>query len=256
MMQYLLPLLVGIFYSSDVENSAPVMQDNDPFIRLYNQGYDFYATGNEPFWNLAIDLDKEMRFSRMGYPELITPPGEENRAMDANVVMYGAETDSATLVVEISQGVCKDTMADEERPFKVRVRYKTANDTEYTEVVGCGNYLADPRLHNIWAMTDLNGKPLSQDDFANGIPRLELFTNEGRVLGFDGCNTFRGYFYVKDGYLNFGPMATTLMACEDIMDIGAEIGKTLNQSRLAYQFDENELVLTRGESEIRLRAID
>ena len=255
MVYYLIPLLIGLFASSGVDNASISLQSDDPYIRMYNQGYDFYATGNEPFWNLAIDFDREMRFSRMGESDIVTPDGEEERAMDANVVTLSAESDSASLVVEIIQELCQDTMADEQKPFRVRLRYKTGSQ-EFTEVSGCGNYLANPRLHNIWAMTSLNGKTLSPDDFANGIPRLELFTREGRVLGFDGCNTFRGWFYVKEGHVFFGPMATTLMACEDVMDVGTEIGKTLNQSRLSFQFDESELILTKGTSEIRLRPID
>jgi heat shock protein HslJ/uncharacterized membrane protein len=236
-------------------NERP-FQSDDPYIRLHKNGYEFYATGNEPFWNLAIDFDKEMVLSRMGEDDIKTLTGEETRAMDANVIQFASKTDSVHLVVEITEGLCQDTMADEQRPFKVKVKYKLFESDEFTEVTGCGNYLADPRLHNIWAMTSLNGNGLSPDDFPNGVPRLELFTREGRVLGFDGCNTFRGSFYVKDARIHFGLMASTMMACEGIMDVGAAIGKTLHNRRMEYQFKENELILFHDEGEIHLRPID
>lgn len=232
-------------------------QSNDPYIRLYNEGYHFYATGNEPFWNLAINFDKEMKFYRMEGKEIVTPIDETIRAQDANVIMYRGKSDSGTLAVTVNQTLCSDTMSDEERPFKVSIRYipDSTTQTEFKELTGCGNYLADPRIHNIWGITAIDGNSLSPDDFPNGMPRIELFTRDGRVLGFDGCNTFRGTFYVKDGEFYFGALASTLMACENA-DVGAQIGSILHFSKLKYEFQDSSLILTAGDHSIALKPID
>lgn len=232
-----------------------VRQSQDPYLRLYKEGVTFYATGNEPFWNVAIKGGDSIRYTPMEGDPITAGMPQISRTQEANVIRYVAESESGVVDITIVQKICNDTMSDEKRPFNVTVRIKRPEDVDFTTLSGCGNYLADPRIHNIWAIIKLNGSELNPTDFPNGLPRLELFTREGRVLGFDGCNSFRGLFYVRDNAVYFGPMGSTLMACPNI-NIGAEIGKFLNSGALSYHFEKNHLLLKHGENQITLRAID
>ncbi|MCA6073791.1 copper resistance protein NlpE N-terminal domain-containing protein [Fulvivirga sedimenti] len=236
------------------EPSAEQAEGNDPWIRQYREGIDFYATGNEPFWNVQMDFDKFIKFTRMGGPEITLPPVEGIRAQDANVILYRGETETGSLDVTILQQSCTDNMSGAQRPFKVRVRYKTGDDEDFTELEGCGNYVANPRLHNIWAVVSVNDVALDPEQYTGGIPRLELFTAEGRVLGFDGCNTFNGSFYEKDQQLYFSALMSTLMACMDIPD--SQVPALLSSKRFDYAFEDGMLVLTRGNERVVLRNID
>jgi len=231
-------------------------QGNDPYIRQFREGIDFTATGTEPFWQLEMDFDKVIRFTAMDGPEITMPPVEPIRAQDANVNLYRGTSESGTLEITIIQSTCQNAMNGFYSPFKVNIRYKSGEDTDFTEVSGCGNYVANPRLHNIWAVISLNEDELDNTGFPNGLPRLELYAKEGRVMGFDGCNTFRGTFYEKDQELYFSPLASSLKACSDVDEAGPRIIALLSGGRFTYEWSSNRLLLKRNDQTIALRNID
>jgi len=57
----------------------------------------------------------------------------------------------------------------------------------------------------------------------NGVNQTITFTKKGEVFGDAGCNRFTGgYTTGKDGAITIGPLATTLMMCqEDVMNAEA-----------------------------------
>ena len=242
---------------TDIQPMTSDMQTPEggaPWIDAYREGINFIATGNEPFWNLQMDFDKAIRFDMLDGPEISLPPVEPILAQDANVRLYRGTSESGTLEITIQESRCQDTMADIVRPFQVRIRYKAGDAADFSEVQGCGNYVTDPRLHNIWAVTDINDKELDTDDYPQGLPRLELYTSEGRVMGFDGCNTFRGMFYERDSLLYFSPMASTKMACRDVAD--DQVTALFSSKRFSYSWEANKLILTAGGNRVELRNID
>jgi len=48
-----------------------------------------------------------------------------------------------------------------------------------------------------------------------GQPNLDI-ENDGTFSGFDGCNTLSGKGQIDGDEITFGPIASTLMACEDV----------------------------------------
>lgn len=82
--------------------------------------------------------------------------------------------------------------------------------------------------------------------FPGDKPRLEISITEGRVSGTTGCNRFSGPIKADTGYVSFGPLATTRMAC--MGDVG-----TFEQQFLAemntpftYKTAEGKLTLLRA----------
>ncbi len=50
----------------------------------------------------------------------------------------------------------------------------------------------------------------------NGVKQTITFTKDGEVFGDAGCNRFTGgYTTGPDGAISIGPLATTLMACQE-----------------------------------------
>jgi len=66
-----------------------------------------------------------------------------------------------------------------------------------------------------WTLTTLEGKVVSS------VPNQEqaihfVLQEDGKVVGFTGCNTFNGnYTLEKGGRIRFSKMASTRMACPD-----------------------------------------
>ena len=68
-----------------------------------------------------------------------------------------------------------------------------------------------------WKLTILDGQSVEMADNQEQEMYFRLETNENRVIGFAGCNTFSGsYILEPGGRIRFSPMATTMKACPDV----------------------------------------
>src|SRR4051812_31771227 len=72
----------------------------------------------------------------------------------------------------------------------------------------------DHRLHDIWVLKELNGRKLTQNDYTREAPRIELNTNEGKIMGNTGCNNFFGGFATQGDKIIFSNLGSTKMFCE------------------------------------------
>lgn len=76
-----------------------------------------------------------------------------------------------------------------------------------------------------------------------GVKQTVTFDDEGRVYGDAGCNRFTGgYTVAKDGTLEIGPLASTMMFCEGKMDAEAAFLNKL-QNVVSYQATDTRLKL-------------
>lgn len=67
-----------------------------------------------------------------------------------------------------------------------------------------------------WKLVELNGQPVTTKE-GNREAFLILKTENNRVHGNGGCNTFNGSYELMEGNrIKFSKMATTLMACMDV----------------------------------------
>jgi heat shock protein HslJ len=224
-------------------------QKTDALMRMKQklaEAVGFYALGNEPSWSLDIDFDKGMRFQSLTeLAELNTPPGAEARAQDADGTSYCAQTEAGMLIVTIMKGPCTDTMSGETFPLKVRVDAKYTADTDYKQFEGCGRYVVDYRLNDIWVLTRFNAEPVDAEDFVKGLPVIEFHLNENKIFGSTGCNRIRGKFEAKGKRITFGKSATTLMACPN-MEFEKNFLSAITDKTLTYSVDEGRLTLTDG----------
>ena len=106
---------------------------------------EFKATGNEPFWLVEIDSDKNIHFKQMDGVDIKVPAEKEIKTSDANVTRYHSETLEETITVLLIKKSCTDSMSGIENDYTVTVQLKKKSNKEYQEFNGCGNYLADLR---------------------------------------------------------------------------------------------------------------
>lgn len=241
-------------------NQQPVMENKEGtpnfLIEKYQRGIDFYAQGNEPFWNLEMDFEKITSFNTLNGVKFNSPPVKADMAMDANIKRYRAITESGEIIIQLNKSKCDDTMADKTYGYSVNIDFKTSKESDYTTYKGCGDYIPDMRLHDIWAIETVGETTLNKADFGAKYPTIEINTSEGRANGNDGCNNLMGRVSFEPGKIEFGPMASTMMACPDNQEISREIGKTLNGA-LDYTLQNNRLVLSKnGKNVMTLRHVD
>lgn len=205
--------------------------------------YYFKGTGNEPFWGIKIG-NEEIVFTSLipGKEKLVFPTVEAIKAMDANVKMYKVSNETTSATITIQQLDCQDSMSGEISPYSVKVEIKNNSELETKKLSGCGKYLTDYRLHDIWVLEELNGYKVFATDFQKEMPRIEINSAENRFSGYGGCNAISGSIFYEKDLLRFSKVLSTLMACPQGNKEG-EFTKAL-QSTTTYSIENNQLILS------------
>ncbi len=225
----------------------------ETWIRKWDEGVNFFATGNEPFWSLDLTFGERFIFETAEGLVINTPPVEAIRAMDADVRLYKLKTDSAMMDITLSRNECMDSMNGQQRDFTVRIRYQTNPEQEFTEVSGCGNFIPNPGLHNIWALDSINST--GKSSFSR-TPYMEVNITQKQLLVYDGCKEFSTGFYIdKDNKLVTRRVEIQAEECKDPGN--AEMLRShLSSSQLQYSFENNRLVLISRNGKSVWRAAD
>ena len=230
--------------SSVIAEPAPG-QDGISFnMKLWQEGIDFYARGNEPSWSVDIDFDSKLTFKPMDGPSFELTEYSIHYAQDANILRIAGRGDSGELIVTISGDPCVDTMSGEEFRNTVNVEIRSGDDADFRSMNGCGLYVPDFRLNDIWVLKSLNGIELKADRFPDkGAPTFEFHVEEGRVAGHAGCNNFNGSFFrSRNDILHFEPFAMTRMMCPD-MEIEDLVAREVAGRSMKYSIDGLILIL-------------
>lgn len=73
--------------------------------------------------------------------------------------------------------------------------------------------IPQPPLSGHWDLVELGGTKVGEDR------RPNIVFSEAEVSGFAGCNQFQGSFEQERETLEFGPVASTRMYCEESADL-------------------------------------
>ena len=222
--------------------NIPLALHPDLYMDKFVQGIDFLASGNVPFWSLEIDFDTLMRFKMPGGYEIKTPAVEGLKAIDANVIRYQATNEQNTLTVQIQKLECINDMSGAKLPYTVTI--STKNNTDKNEVIykGCGQYLADYRLHDIWILDSINDKKITAANFINGFPRIEFNLTAGKVFGSSGCLNYNGNIEVKGDKVYFEKLLTSGKACKHL-NIETDYLEKISNKIIYYQIKQGKLYM-------------
>ena len=217
------------------QTSEPV-RSNHPTQMTENNPY-FHATGSTPQWSLNISQTGIELTTKQD--TIYTPHVQPDRAMDANVKRYRVITESTELIIEINQSAFSSD-SDKMYPYKVTIRYRATENPDFTNFEGCGSYILDYRLHDIWVLESLNGKGIAVPE-GRELPHMEINRESNEFLGTTSCNQMRGKLFFEPELLRFTDVITTRKMCPGPLE--AEFLKAL-QSTIHYTLGENRLRLS------------
>ncbi len=210
----------------------------------FERGIDFTARGNEPFWSLDIDFENGMHFTSLTeIAEINTSKFEEEVIDRVGGKRYRSESEEGELVITIIEEECFDTMSGEIFSHSVDVEIKRAIDDEFYKFKGCGNFLSDYRLNDIWLMKEMTGVELVKDQLQKGLPVFEFHLKENRFMGHAGCNNLSGKIEVKGNTITFGNITGTKMLCPD-MKVENAVLEALSNKSFKYEIENMYLTLT------------
>jgi heat shock protein HslJ/uncharacterized membrane protein len=221
-----------------------IVEDNpDIYKRKFDAGIDFTARGNEPFWSLDIDLDKQIKFTSMtDIAELNTPIVSGKKTDDGKSTVYHSIIEAGEIKITITDNPCSDNMSGEQFTHTVKIQAKHSTDNQFTEFSGCGKYLMDIRLNDIWVMQEMTGVVLKKEKLNKGLPTFEFHLRDNRFSGHAGCNQMNGSIKAEGNKIKFGPIASTRMACPD-MTVEQAVGNALSGKALTYSIENLKLTL-------------
>jgi putative lipoprotein len=105
-----------------------------------------------------------------------------------------------------------------------------------------------------WKLTAY-GPVASPNPAVEGSDASVVFNSDGTVTGNGGCNGFGGDYELKEDQLTFGPLVSTLMACEDPrMDQESAVTQVLFETA-SYKIDGNTLTITKGDTALVFEAV-
>jgi heat shock protein HslJ/uncharacterized membrane protein len=183
---------------------------SDQLMNKLEKGIDFIASGHEPEWSLEVDFDSVMLFKSILGDSVQIPAPKGTRLQDSAASSYTTKIGSKDLTVTIYDQPCVDNLTGKELPKTVEISY---GEKKYK---GCGSYLSDYRLNDIWVLESINDEQIKITSFPKGLPRLELNLTLNQVFTFAGCNEFSASLEVQGKKLRFGRFSGTLMACPNI----------------------------------------
>lgn len=225
---------------TDGIDSLSVAKDTTASVKKTSDIF-FKAGGNEPFWGIEIS-DDSIRFTSPETEKNFTLAYRKpNKAMDANVISYEAESDSIHLKFTVQQGACSDGMSDNQYAYKVKASLKRGKDEDFKTLEGCGNYIMDQKLEGAWVLEELEGVTLDPKDFEKEFPNVEINTKEAKFTGFAGCNRMGGKLFYERDVLRFSDIFTTEMMCPNY-EKERILVKAL-QSTTRYEIKNNKLYL-------------
>jgi uncharacterized membrane protein/heat shock protein HslJ len=263
--------------SGSVESTKKVMQDSTPLIAQasetsitlakgkeplvnefyedWNKGIRFKALGMEPFWNLTIDTANTLSFKTADMETPIVFSKLNYTLEKRSITYYRKQGDSSAQVLIAFVRNCSDGMSNNEYACSVTVNFVSASG-EKSSLEGCGYFLLNPAFHNIWAIKEVKGKAYFPEDFQKGIPTLELFCKDAKVMGHDGCNAFNGSINAYGEYVFVGPLASTRMACKNA-ELSAAYMEVLRFPNLKLSLKEGLLYFLNNEEVLMvMRPID
>lgn len=220
-----------------------VEENPDIYKRKFDEGIDFIARGNEPFWSLDIDLGKQIKFTSLtDIAELNTPVIEAIKTDDGKSIVYHSITEAGELKITIIKSPCSDNMSGEQFTHTVKVQAKRSVDNQFTEFSGCGKYLMDLRLNDIWVMQEMTGVVLKKEELNKGLPTFEFHLKDNRFSGHAGCNQMNGSIKVEGNKIKFGPIASTKIACPN-MKVEQAVTSALSGKQIVYKIENLKLTL-------------
>ena len=224
------------------ENKENMRRDSsDLNMKKFKEGVDFYAHGNEPFWDLDLSINQFIRFNQLEGITVNLGSVKGEKAMDANVTRYMANTDNGLFTFTMSEQECFDDMSGDTFTYKVIVELNNPGDKNYKKYEGCGRYVTDYRLNRTWILKKTGETDVIESNYLKGLPEITFDIGKNRFSGSGGCNRLMGYVSAEGDRLKFGRVASTLMACKN-SDLEKEFLSAL-ESTVNYKIIGNQLML-------------
>ncbi len=200
-------------------------------------GVDFVATGNTPVnWKLIMDLDQNFEFISDDGNHFIATPVNPSNMKDVAGKSYTTNVTNGRMTINIYDQTCN------QQGFGKGMGKNVSVAVASQRYWGCGDFLSDNRLNNVWELDSIGNERQDAADYAKGLPYIQLDLNRKKLSGHDGCNNIAASFEVEGTRIRFAPFISTKMACKG-KTAERIFGEYLGGSTVSYFLTGESLVL-------------
>lgn len=218
------------------QTSQALMQMPDSLISKFNNGIDYYSSGNDPEpWNLSMDLEGQFFFVSAGNNlTLLARPG----VMSSTGTTYTLKDAAGNITAELLNTFCTGT--------KSLQTVVTVNNKIYK---GCGQYLYDRNLEGKWQLSKIKNKIIERTDYPKSLPKIIFNTLNNSLSINTSCNQLSLTYQITGNKLTIPGYPSTNKNCkstfEDILNTSF-YGKTCSyyvrgKSLILYLIDDSIL---------------
>ena len=140
--------------------------------------------------------------------------------------------------------------------FFISIQLMAASNSSDESIKADENMSASAELLNTyWKLIEIDGESVVTKQGQREM-KLTLHTEENKVNGYGGCNSFFGTYALDADSLTFGPLAATRKYCADSMDQESQFFKLLSEV-VSYAINGQVLHLNsdKGKSSLKLEAV-
>lgn len=207
----------------------------DSLNRKWKSGIDITAAGLSPAtWALEVDFDREISFTSADGNNLrLIPVFKKTEEKDQTI--FSVSSGDTTLDIILNDSPCPyQTTSNTTKMVSVKLGTRTYS--------GCGQYLYNNQLNDVWELTSINSQPVSKKDFGGKIPSLYFQLASGEIEGYDGCAGFKGKVSIQGTRIKFSTLTGLAGNCKNPI-VRNIISDHLNQKMADYQLSQNNLLL-------------
>jgi len=106
--------------------------------------------------------------------------------------------------------------------------------------------LESSALQGTWKLTQFGSSDVMMPAVEDANASL-TFADDGTVSGSGGCNSLGGTYEVKDSEITFGPITSTLMACDDTRNAQESFVTQSLTGTAHYEVKDQTLIITNGD---------
>ncbi|QCK14855.1 META domain-containing protein [Mangrovivirga cuniculi] len=247
-------LLTGPKNESLEKSSKP--RTSSYYINKAIKGIDFTGSGHHPQWEIDIDFDENIHIQ---YPDkridYSTPIPENVADNSGNTLIYVVESEKSELTLTLNKQECFDDQLKETFDYSITATLKLISMNEPVTLEGCGRFLGDYRLHDIWVLTEINNKPLDPGIVFKQSPFLELNLTQRHLTGFTGCNRVKGNLSFNQSSLIVTDISGTKMSCQ-AESLETQFSEILTFGVLDYNFDKRNMTLQNKRGKLTFKKVD
>jgi len=207
----------------------------DSLNKKWKSGIDITASGIVPVhWWLEADFDQYVSFRSEDGHDLRLLPILQRSENDQHAYYHIKTGDSALTIIMGATSCENGTLNNSAKSVSVQL-----GNTIYS---GCGLYLYNSQLNDVWELEKINEGRVSSSDFTKGLPYIHFMLTTGDVEVSDGCGLLKGKVMVQGSRFYISGLKGFATNCKT-PKISEIFSSMINNKLVDYKLEANSLLL-------------